>query len=379
VEVLVSTAILTLLMVMMAEALNTTQRSWLASRAAVERQQAVDAATGTLSRGLRQATLQTRAGYDTTMNQTVRDSDLHFVCGPAAELIGGVNGVCGDAVFFQRPAVDGPVPGALQACGFFVQYGGDEAWRPSFSTAIPVRRRFRLLQFHQPAGSLTLFQPTSVMGERSRLAQMTSRNDLYQWFAQPVGDSTAYASMVSLVAENVVAMIVQTAPGTARCYDTRRHQWEAGSADAVLSRHQLPGTMEVTLVMVDEAGWSRLAADEAETVATAVVSFVKGHIPGAISFHWARLMEKDNTHKFKPIAEVKAELEKAGITPDKNIIAYCGTSREGSLLQFYLKHVAGYPNVRLYEGAWKEYVWLQNKSLPAETGGDPAGDPAGSK
>ena len=99
----------------------------------------------------------------------------------------------------------------------------------------------------------------------------------------------------------------------------------------------------------------------------------KGHIPGAISFHWARLMEKENTHKFKRFSETKAELEKAGITPDKNIICYCGTSREGSLLRFYLKHVAGYPNVRLYEGAWKEYVWLNGKSLPAETGGEPAG------
>lgn len=99
----------------------------------------------------------------------------------------------------------------------------------------------------------------------------------------------------------------------------------------------------------------------------------KGHIPGAISFHWARLVEKDNTHKFKPFSETKAELEKAGITKDKNIIAYCGTSREGSLLFFYLKHVAGYPNVRLYEGAWKEYVWLKGKSLPAETGGKAAG------
>ena len=93
----------------------------------------------------------------------------------------------------------------------------------------------------------------------------------------------------------------------------------------------------------------------------------KGHIPGAISFHWARLMEKDNTHKFKPYAETKAALEAAGITKDKDILCYCGTSREGSLLRFYLKHVAGYPNVRLYEGAWKEYVWLKNKSLPAET------------
>ena len=93
----------------------------------------------------------------------------------------------------------------------------------------------------------------------------------------------------------------------------------------------------------------------------------KGHIPGAISFHWARLMDPANTHKFRPFSETKAELEAAGITPDKNIIAYCGTSREGSLLRFYLKHVAGYPNVNLYEGSWKEYAWTQGKSLPAET------------
>ena len=66
----------------------------------------------------------------------------------------------------------------------------------------------------------------------------------------------------------------------------------------------------------------------------------KGHIPGAISFHWARLMGKE-------------------------IIVYCGTSREGSLLRFYLRHVAGYPNVRLYEGSWKEYASL--KQHPAET------------
>ncbi len=92
----------------------------------------------------------------------------------------------------------------------------------------------------------------------------------------------------------------------------------------------------------------------------------KGHIPGAISFHWARLMEKDNTHKFIAFEKVKAELEAAGLKADKEILVYCGTSREGSLLRFYLKHVAKYPNVRLYEGSWKEYVSL--KDLPAEKG-----------
>ncbi|HEV7278783.1 MAG TPA: rhodanese-like domain-containing protein [Pirellulaceae bacterium] len=91
----------------------------------------------------------------------------------------------------------------------------------------------------------------------------------------------------------------------------------------------------------------------------------KGHIPGAISFHWARLMEKDNTHQFKPFEQTKAELAAAGLTPDKEIIVYCGTSREGSLLRFYLRYVAGCPNVRLYEGSWKEYASL--KQHPAET------------
>ena len=91
----------------------------------------------------------------------------------------------------------------------------------------------------------------------------------------------------------------------------------------------------------------------------------KGHIPGAISFHWARLMEKDNTHKFIAKDKAIAELASAGLTKDKEIIVYCGTSREGSLLRFYLAHVAGFPNIRLYEGSWKEYASL--KTYPAET------------
>ena len=37
---------------------------------------------------------------------------------------------------------------------------------------------------------------------------------------------------------------------------------------------------------------------------------------------------------------------------------------DGSLLRFYLRYVAVYPNVRLYEGSWKEYVSM--KELPAE-------------
>ncbi len=90
----------------------------------------------------------------------------------------------------------------------------------------------------------------------------------------------------------------------------------------------------------------------------------KGHIPGAISFHWAKLMASDNTHEFLPLEQTASLLKDAGLTHDKQILVYCGTSREGSLLRFYLKHVAQFPNVRLYEGSWKEYASL--KQYPTE-------------
>ncbi len=125
------------------------------------------------------------------------------------------------------------------------------------------------------------------------------------------------------------------------------------TVDDVLARKGKPG-----VVLVDARPKNEYLGDDD-------VWLRKGHIPGAISFHWARLMDKDNTHQFLPFAATKADLEAAGLTADKEILVYCGTSREGSLLRFYLKHVAKYPNVRLYEGSWKEYASL--KRHPAET------------
>ena len=127
----------------------------------------------------------------------------------------------------------------------------------------------------------------------------------------------------------------------------------AVSVDDIVARKGRPG-----VVLVDARPRNEYLGDDD-------IWLRKGHIPGAISFHWARLMDKANTHQFLPFAEVQAELEAAGLTKDKDIIVYCGTSREGSLLRFYLKHVAHYPNVRLYEGSWKEYASL--KQHPVET------------
>jgi len=133
----------------------------------------------------------------------------------------------------------------------------------------------------------------------------------------------------------------------------RQNKEIALNVDDVLSRKG-----QTRVVLVDARPYNEYLGDDD-------IWLRKGHIPGAISFHWARLMAVDNTHQFKPYAEVQSALTAAGLTADKEILVYCGTSREGSLLRFYLRYVAGFPNVRLYEGSWKEYASL--KQYPAET------------
>ncbi len=91
-----------------------------------------------------------------------------------------------------------------------------------------------------------------------------------------------------------------------------------------------------------------------------------GHIPGAINIDWHSLMDPNNFSQFKPIANIQAIYDAKGIKKMDNIVLYCGTSREASVEFQVLKHLLGYPNVRLYEGAWKEYAAYPD--LPIETG-----------
>ncbi len=80
-----------------------------------------------------------------------------------------------------------------------------------------------------------------------------------------------------------------------------------------------------------------------------------GHIPGAVNIPWKTLVEENNTHKLKTIADLKAAFAAKGFTQADDIIVYCGTSREASLEYFVLKHLLKFPKVRLYEGSWAEY------------------------
>ena len=78
-----------------------------------------------------------------------------------------------------------------------------------------------------------------------------------------------------------------------------------------------------------------------------------GHIPGAANIPWGTAVREDGT--FKSAEELKAIYGGKGVTPDKDVIAYCRIGERSSHTWFALHYLLGYSNVRNYDGSWTEW------------------------
>jgi thiosulfate/3-mercaptopyruvate sulfurtransferase len=78
-----------------------------------------------------------------------------------------------------------------------------------------------------------------------------------------------------------------------------------------------------------------------------------GHIPGAKSIPWGKACNEDGT--FKTVDELGALYGGQGVTPDKNVIAYCRIGERSSHTWFVLKYLLGFQNVKNYDGSWTEW------------------------
>jgi thiosulfate/3-mercaptopyruvate sulfurtransferase len=87
-----------------------------------------------------------------------------------------------------------------------------------------------------------------------------------------------------------------------------------------------------------------------------------GHIPTAASIPWAQAVGDDGT--FKSADELQNLYEGKGVTPDKEVTAYCRIGERSAHTWFVLRELLGYENVRNYDGSWTE--WGNLVDVPIE-------------
>jgi len=89
-----------------------------------------------------------------------------------------------------------------------------------------------------------------------------------------------------------------------------------------------------------------------------------GHIPTAASIPWATAVRDDGT--FKSADELRELYESKGVTPEKQVTAYCRIGERSAHTWFVLRELLGYENVKNYDGSWTE--WGNLVDVPIEKG-----------
>lgn len=96
-------------------------------------------------------------------------------------------------------------------------------------------------------------------------------------------------------------------------------------------------------------------------------AFGKGTIPGSLWVEWSDVLDKNKM--MKPYDELVAIYEKAGVTPDKEILAFCQSAVRSAHTTFVLRELLGYPKAKNYDGSWIEWSLEASKNnAPVENG-----------
>jgi uncharacterized protein (TIGR02599 family) len=270
VELMAAVTVLVILLGIIMAVMNSVSLTVRRSSAKIDAFAAARSGFNLMNQKLSQATLNTYWDYDNPLNPTVyrRQSDLQFLI-----LSNSQNPNYGQEVYFQSPqayADDASLrstDGLLNACGFFVAYGSDEAFRPATEQGKPNRYRYRLMQALQPTEKLSVYNAAPPTGTQSVVeAYWTTFWTAHAWINAIQNPSGSNSGYVAPLADNVIAVVVwprlpkgEDPEGddlTADYrYDSKLNQFNSPQPKTA---NQLPPVLQVTLVTISEASAVRL-------------------------------------------------------------------------------------------------------------------------
>jgi len=247
-EVLVASAVFIMLLGLL---MSTISQTSTVTRRATEKVSAFQGARSAfelLTSKLSQATMNSYWDYDspTTPTKYIRKSELHFIVGPAGQdSLPGTSGT-GQAVFFQAPggvtgdATYSGMDNLLNAFGYYIDYKEESGL--AFQTTAATTYRYRLMRSVVNTEDLRVYTDNSTSGST--------------WIS---GNNSA------VVAENIVYMAIWPRKATSEdsagnaltttfAYNSRLNVTSSPQPDTA---NQLPPTVQVTLVAIDETSAQR--------------------------------------------------------------------------------------------------------------------------
>jgi uncharacterized protein (TIGR02599 family) len=259
IELLISLAVLSVLVVLAASLIGAIQDVWKRSSARTEQFRSARQALETISSRLSQATLNPYWVVQTNASgvpvRYERQSDLRFLTGQAPTLTALAQP--GGALFFQAPTgysanSTSRLDAALNTWGYFVEYGPDSS-RPPFisSSIIPTKNRFRLVEFIDPSDGLTIFSKTSG----------NSAYNGKDWFTAPL----ATAGNRRVLADNIVAFValprLSTSEDSTGTVLSPTYIYDTTTSSAIPKlnpKNQLPPIVDIAVVAISETTANRI-------------------------------------------------------------------------------------------------------------------------
>jgi len=295
VEVMVSMVVLAIMMMLIAQIIGATQRSWRSASSRLSQFREARIAFDTITRNLKQATLNSyRDFYYTATGSNVpatgtpgespdsyrRISELAFVCGQAESVVHGdvrKEDLSGHAVFFQaplgvtdptdpdqkkdkgRPAYEN-LKHLLCGRGYFVLFGDDMDYMPeNLKSRLTPTQRFRLMEYQPPAEKNTVYASDDTWYE------------VDADYLRPVSDKIVgliLSPRLSAGNDSVMINGNNVNPDSIApdyTYDSRKVKL-ATTQDVQGVQHVLPPVMRVTMVALDDASMQQIVEDRNDKV-----------------------------------------------------------------------------------------------------------------